>query len=258
MCKTALSVLTYSATVAIGVGGILVANLLAKKTPRLGVTLAAAWAIVYVAWQCKARDALLIVATATHDGLRMLNLALLVVAVGSLAFAWLGLVLFWPITKNPLGYPLKKDALWLFAGGVLVGCSFATMLVPGFWLALPKQSWGLDLRLFAGSVLPSVIVEEGVFRGRLMALLLRRSYNVDLVLLLQAAAFLVIHAPHRIWVGTTTSDATLTIGGLASVFVMGWLLGWLRYRTGSLWMSTGCHLAYNSMVLSFSFSLIRK
>lgn len=245
-------IMTYCVTITIGIGGLLLAFLVAKKTPRWGILLAITFAIIYVLWHSKACGVLLL--TASLEKAEMLDSVLLLVAIGSLIFVWLGLVLFWPDKKYTLGYPVTKNTILQFTAGLIVGCTIATMFVPRFWFSLPQIPWGSILPVVAGSVLPLAIVEESVFRGRLLSLLSEKINNIDFVLLLQAIIFLIIHIPFRVRKAGMIGNPTLAIGEFATVLVIGWLLGWIRYRSKNLWMSTGCHFAYNMLLLSYTYT----
>lgn len=99
-----------------------------------------------------------------------------------------------------------------------------------FFLALP------------GAVLGAPLVEEVLFRGVLFAGLLPRLGPV-LTVIVTSSLWAVAH------LGAAPPIAALTI------FFMGILLGYLLLRFGSLWVTIGCHTAWNLMVTLALFSV---
>ncbi|MEO9167282.1 MAG: CPBP family intramembrane glutamic endopeptidase [Aestuariivirga sp.] len=99
-----------------------------------------------------------------------------------------------------------------------------------FFLALP------------GAVLGAPLVEEVLFRGVLFAGLLPRLGPV-LTVIVTSALWAVAH------LGAAPPIAALTI------FFMGIVLGYLLLRFGSLWVTIGCHTAWNLMVTLALFSV---
>jgi membrane protease YdiL (CAAX protease family) len=104
--------------------------------------------------------------------------------------------------------------------------------------------FGVDLGWY--SVLSTVslallaaTLEEFAFRGIILSLLLRyfTKFPVALSVAIQALAFSLYH-PNR----STASFVLLTFSGL--------FLGWVAYRTKSLWFSLGFHFGWDFLIIT--------
>jgi membrane protease YdiL (CAAX protease family) len=82
------------------------------------------------------------------------------------------------------------------------------------------------------TVVVAPILEEVIFRGFVMATLIRRVGPV-LGIIGSAAFFGILHG----W------------PACVPIFAVGLLFGYLYWRTGSLWVSIGCHAAFNAVNL---------
>ena len=98
-------------------------------------------------------------------------------------------------------------------------------LPPG--LSVTATFWFLTIP----AVIFSPTAEEILFRGYLQRALTER-YSVSRAVGGQAAVFAVIHLAHY---GVWPWQPGLVPVWLLSMFSMGWLLGWIRYRSDSLW-----------------------
>jgi|GEM_PF-1999086 membrane protease YdiL (CAAX protease family) len=85
--------------------------------------------------------------------------------------------------------------------------------------------------------------EEMVYRGYLTQFAHRMTGNRLVILLIPAIVF---SAPHY----GNISDVS-GILALLPYFILGLMLGWLAFRSGSLWMPLGAHLANNWFVTMF-------
>lgn len=83
--------------------------------------------------------------------------------------------------------------------------------------------------------------------------LLKESWGkTDFALVVQAVVFTSIHVPALAHFG----EASQALSGMASVLMMGLILGWLRERTGNLWMPSSAHLAFNTIyIISYTIGL---
>lgn len=93
--------------------------------------------------------------------------------------------------------------------------------------------------LFFLAVLPSVAIgaplaEELIFRGQLFTALSASRLGVSGAILLTSAVWALLHF----------TEPWLSIG---LIFVMGFVLGFLMYRFGSIWVVMVCHGAWNGI-----------
>jgi len=103
---------------------------------------------------------------------------------------------------------------------------------PVVQILMAKQHWLLIAASTAMALALVPFLEEVIFRGFMLPLLGAR-VRPTLAILLTAAFFGLLHDwPYS---GPT--------------FAVGVLLGWLYWRTGSLWVSIGCHAAFNAVAL---------
>jgi len=85
------------------------------------------------------------------------------------------------------------------------------------------------------AVIVAPLAEEVFFRGFLFPAIGRR-YGLGWGVVVSGALFSIAH---------------LGSGGLVPAFILGILLAWLYWKTGSLWPCILTHFAYNSLVLIF-------
>lgn len=95
---------------------------------------------------------------------------------------------------------------------------------------------GATLALVA--VVGAPFSEEFLFRGFLQSALAKSGLGFAKAALITTAAWTALHASY-------------SIVGMGEVFVVGLVLSWLLWRTGSLWVPIFCHAAYNGAVISF-------
>jgi uncharacterized protein len=201
------------------------------------------WALVYVAWLLAAWVAAWIVFSSARPYAPWL-------ATDGGAFAyWTTLkVLVWLL-----------PALWLMSasgrlrerlGFTRVGATLAWGLGAGFLLAIINvvvrgsttffdPSWAL---LNAALVAP--VVEETAFRGAVLgALSARLSFPVANTI--AAALFVLVHMPGWCFQGRLLEMLTMPIGGALSIFVLGWLFGWVAYKARSVGAAVIAHALNN-------------
>jgi uncharacterized protein len=150
------------------------------------------------------------------------------------------------------GFYLWAGALWVISSSPLVDAAswVNQALIPaGSWLeqmALPAEEHAMRLvRLFLGSpesagltwvviavaVVPA-ICEEFAFRGVLQPLLLRQFSNPHVAIWLTALMFSLIH---------------MQLYGFIPRLLLGAIMGYLVWWSGSLWPALVAHLANNAM-----------
>ncbi len=116
-------------------------------------------------------------------------------------------------------------ALGLGAGLVL---ALLNVALKGWELAPPQLSWAL---LNAALIAP--MVEEVSFRGAVLGAL-RARLAFPLANSVTAALFVLAHVPGWWFQGRLLEMLTAPIGGAFSIFVLGWLFGWIVYKGRSV------------------------
>lgn len=198
---------------------------------------------------------------AEYDFDRFFRRAVLIVA----------LLLFWPLfrwlhiaswaelglSRNP--HRARDVAIgFAIAAGPLFG--FAILLVAaGIYSLRPVFSPGdLASRTLSAVVVP--FLEEPLFRGLLLGVLLRRSAAVVAVFL-TSAVFSILHflkSPEEsatvvTWLSGFSSlaksfgqfsEPLLVLAGFTTLFLLGWILADARLRTSSLWLPIGLHAGW--------------
>jgi membrane protease YdiL (CAAX protease family) len=94
------------------------------------------------------------------------------------------------------------------------------------------------------SIAVSSVLEEILFRG-LVLRELREVLQAGSANVLASLLFVGVHLPHWLWRGDP-GGALLT--SVAGVFALSLFLGWLYFRSGSIWPPAGAHAAYNLLV----------
>ena len=96
--------------------------------------------------------------------------------------------------------------------------------------------WGIVVLSFTAVVM-APLLEEVLFRGLLQSALMR--WGAWFAIGGTSVLFTALHA--------------LQLQGywpaLGCIFLMGWILGWLRHKTQSLWPSIVCHASYNGCAM---------
>ncbi len=122
----------------------------------------------------------------------------------------------------------------LFASGALI-----TKAIAHQPLFAPQFGWS-----FLGGVIVAPVVEELTFRGAVLRTLLAR-YRFAVANTLTAIFFLGIHLPGWYFQGRLSAMLTQPIGGALSVLFIGWVLGWVAYKSKSIAASTVTHILNN-------------
>ncbi len=158
----------------------------------------------------------------------------------------------------------RCQSTWLVAGigygaAAAAACAAVAWTVHGVtdlnWfhrhaLALGEAAAGMPpglsvMATFWFVTIPAMIfsptAEEVLFRGYLQLDVTER-HGVSRAIVVQAAAFAVIHLAHY---GLRPWQPGLIPVWLLSMFCVGWLLGWIRHRSDSLWPAMAAHAAFN-------------
>lgn len=104
-----------------------------------------------------------------------------------------------------------------------------------FWGIMQSQ-WWWALALVA--VVGAPLSEELLFRGFLQSALARTRLGFANAALITTAAWTLLHASY-------------SIVGLGEVFLVGLILSWLLWQTGSLWVPIISHGIYNGAIISY-------
>jgi len=197
------------------------------------------------------------------DFKRYFNRAMLVAA----------LVLLWPLIRairskdGSTGFGLVKNSRrwshlligWLFASGILLAMGFTFHSIGFFKMTDPTDWTGwLMTALIAG--LGGAVVEEILFRGLLMGVLLRKARTIP-VLIFVTTFFAIVHflkPPVNLVIPDDTVDwqsgfylvgiilrhflePQFLLAELGTLFAVGLVLGIARLKTNSLWLAIGLH-----------------
>jgi membrane protease YdiL (CAAX protease family) len=176
------------------------------------------------------------------DG-RLLALSTLIgipIQVAMLAFA--ARCRRWPVNEYlALGWPPRREVVLALVWLVVVGAGLnAVMYLAGHDIVTPwqieayrsAQAAGWLPHLFVAVVLFAPVGEEIAFRGFLYRGLARPGREVMAIVLI-ALAWAVIHIQYD-W------------AGILQVFVIGLLLGWVRWRSGSTALPILMHILFNA------------
>jgi len=188
--------------------------------------------------------------------------------------------LLWPLIRwlrvtgwRDLG--LRHDPMrWQHLGvGFLLGGLVVAVMAAGFvWLEIYRlrgnPTWSALPSLFLSASVVAIL-EETLFRGFLLGLCLR-SMKPYPALFSITALFAALHflkpddsveitdvhwlsgfalLPHSFY---QFADPMLLLAGFSTIFVLGWVLGLARLKTGALWASIGMHAGVVFVKMSFS------
>jgi membrane protease YdiL (CAAX protease family) len=93
-------------------------------------------------------------------------------------------------------------------------------------------------------VLVSPFAEELLFRGFVLSKL-QESQNFWAANLWQSGLFAAMHVPLWIWLNGLNPNLLITF---ISIFILGLLLGWITFRTNTIWMAIVIHILNNFLV----------
>jgi len=156
-----------------------------------------------------------------------------------------------------------------FAASFLMMVVLAAVLLALHVVRLRDHIHGADLAGIAASAVVVSILEEWLFRGAILGLL-ARAMNRYVALFTTSALFSILHflkpddmaMPHIVgWLSgfalipgafAQFREPWLVLGGFTTLFCVGWILGWARLKTRSLWMAVGLHAGWVFGIMSFS------
>lgn len=164
-----------------------------------------------------------------------------------------------PVTLKRLGLKYRRDSLKLFIAGMGIELiSFlpvvAILLIIG---AATYQEFGvtkfgltsvaLSLVLMLIATLAVGVGEEVLFRGYLQRMLTGR-YGIAIALPAASTVFILVHMlPYFLF-------GEFTIMAFVAIIPITLILGYLFYKTGSLWICVGLHFLQDFMALGIFFS----
>lgn len=184
--------------------------------------------------------------------------------LGALLFLWP--FLRWLRIKGPRDLGLERNPRWardaaigfLASAVPVLGCG-VFLVALGNYTMRAQVAWpAVAAVALTAAVVP--FIEEGLFRGLFLGVLLRRNRLLTATLL-SSAIFSIVHflkAPDQ----TTTSvgwtsgfvslahsfdqftEPMLVLAGFATLFVIGLILAYARLRTQSLWLPIGLHAGW--------------
>ncbi|CFX64015.1 putative Abortive infection protein [Candidatus Filomicrobium marinum] len=99
-----------------------------------------------------------------------------------------------------------------------------------------QSPWGWALALVA--VIGAPLSEELLFRGFLQSALAKSRLGFVNAAVITTVAWTGLHAGY-------------SLAGLGEVFLVGLVLSWLLWQTGSLWVPIICHGVYNGVIISY-------
>jgi len=131
---------------------------------------------------------------------------------------------------------LRAALVWGGGAGLIIG---ATGILQRFFNDEPlvsiSPSWAL-----LSVLLVAPVVEEFTFRGAVLGNLTKR-YRFAAANTLTALFFLVSHFPGWYFMGNLGENLAKPMGGALSIFVVGWVFGYVMHRSKSV---IGCMLAH--------------
>jgi membrane protease YdiL (CAAX protease family) len=181
------------------------------------------------------------------------------------------LLLLWPLLRsihvrrmNDLGLASNSRWSWHLLAGTLLsaipllGCG-AVLIALHIYSLRSNFEWSAFGRTVAAAAFVPLI-EEGLFRGLILGVLLK-SGRVYLSVLITSALYSIVHflkAPERTSSVVTWSSGfnsiihafaqftnpILVAAGFTTLFLIGWILADARIRTRSLWLSIGLHAGW--------------
>lgn len=189
------------------------------------------------------------------------------------------LLLLWPALRwmglGRADLRLRPDARWgshllfgLAVGGGVVALMAAAYVMLGYYHLKPAPPWR-ELPRIAFSAAVVAALEEWLFRGMIFGLFAKAMKPVPALfwttLVFATLHFLKpdqdVHIEHVDWssgfellpyVFHQFAEPAMLLAGLTTLFTLGWLLGYARLRTGSLWMGIGIHAGVVFVKMGFS------
>ncbi len=171
------------------------------------------------------------------------------------------------LRRNPRRW---NDLAFGFGASFLVMVVLAIVLV---WMDVYRVRstihWNQLAKVATSAVVVSLI-EEGLFRGALLGLLLR-AMSWQPALFCISAFYSIVHflkPEYQLPADPTIHlfsafplifnafgqfyEPWLVLGGFVTLFLVGWILGWTRLKLGSLWMAIGLHAGWIFGTMGFT------
>jgi membrane protease YdiL (CAAX protease family) len=194
--------------------------------------LLAAWVIAWIAFD-ESRDQ---VAWLTTDAGAFAYWSVLKLVVWAIPALWLIKASGRTIAEMLGAGRLAATLAWGLGAGLIF--SAINIALKGGPTA-PDFSWAL-----INAVLVAPAVEETAFRGAVLgALTTRLSFPVANTV--TAALFVLSHMPGWWFQGRLMDMLTRPIGGALSIFILGWLFGWIAYKARSTGAAMIAHALNN-------------
>lgn len=169
-----------------------------------------------------------------------------------------------------------RDLAFGFAASFLMMTLLAIVLLQLDVYRLRSSTQWVPLARVALSAVVVSLLEEGLFRGALLGLAMR-TLSWRPALLAVSALYSILHflkPQQELPDGHTINlfsgfvmipgafaqfqEPWLVLGGFTTLFLIGWILGWSRLRTGSLWMAIGLHAGWILGKMGFSKVALRR
>jgi len=162
-----------------------------------------------------------------------------------------------------------RDLAAGFAASFLMMLALAAVLLALHVVRWRHQTQLVDFANIAASAVFVSIFEEWLFRGAILGLL-HRAMNRYGALFFTSALYSILHflkpddnaLPQTVrWLSgfalipgafAQFREPWLVLGGFTTLFCVGWILGWARLQTRSLWLSIGLHAGWILGIMSFS------
>jgi membrane protease YdiL (CAAX protease family) len=203
------------------------------------------------------------------DFQKYFNRAMLLSAVALLwpALRWIGLKRG-ELKLYPDPRPWTHFFFGLAVSAFVVAAMAAAYLALGYYHLKSPAPWSA-LPKIALSAVVVAIIEEALFRGAILGLFLKTMHQVN-ALFFTTLIFAALHflkpdedvvVTQVAWYSGFTllpyvfhqfAEPGLLLAGFSTLFMLGWLLGYARIRTDSLWMSIGLHAGVVFVKMSFS------
>jgi len=171
------------------------------------------------------------------------------------------------LQRNPRRW---NDLAFGFAASFLVMVVLAIALIYfDVYRVRSTIHWNQLLKVATSAVVVSLL-EEGLFRGAILGLLVR-TMAWRPALFWVSAIYSIVHflkpeqhlpADHTIGLFTgfllipgafgQFQEPWLVLGGFVTLFLVGWILGWTRIRLNSLWMAIGLHAGWIFGTMGFT------
>ncbi|MFC1642595.1 lysostaphin resistance A-like protein [Myxococcota bacterium] len=133
-----------------------------------------------------------------------------------------------PLRDVVFGGSIWSAVLWGIGAGLLLGLDALARKCLARQVLSIGLSWG-----FLNATVIAPIVEELTFRGAVLGGLMAR-YRFALANTAAAFFFLCSHLPGWYFQGSLYHNMTQPFGGAVSVFILGWLFGYVVVKSGSV------------------------